>query len=561
MLSDLASTPFAEVLRRASVGRWSGDLQVRLGRAAKIVFFDHGRLVFAASNLRSDRLGETLVALGRITSGELAQASAIMRRRRFGEALVQAKLLDKNEVGHSVARQVRHIVLSLFRLTDGVVSFEERPCPIPVEYMVNLSVHRLLYQGVSSMRSEALVRAGLGNLERRVILAATAPFPFSVQKCSSEELDILERCRKRVHIRDLVRKGSVVPSSRLRATYALCVSGILEDVDKESGVATQPVVQMATGAFLLSQLQRRPGPSELEAVRQEVSRELASSEQLSQEGWLHVAKTAPSEVLVKAIEEKMERYHLLLDAAGDDRPLRADIELVLGRASALLRRARQSSAAPQPPGTGGPGRGATPFSNPSQDTRDIPVFVFGESPASTTSAAARRVAEAATVPPRGALPPPGAAPGIPRPPGLTDPSAKTGAYQRQDRVRQLLVEARAQMMISDHAGAVDTYTRIIELEPAVAAHHVQRAIAMAGWPQRAREAELEFHEALSLDPNSAATHFEFGLYYKAMKQRARALQEMRTAATLDPRHERARRELASLSPDDTALFDLRSLLG
>jgi len=82
MLTDLAATPFAEVLRRASAGRWSGDLQVRLGRAAKTVFFDHGRLVFAASNLRSDRLGETLVALGRITSGELAQASAIMAVRR-----------------------------------------------------------------------------------------------------------------------------------------------------------------------------------------------------------------------------------------------------------------------------------------------------------------------------------------------------------------------------------------------------------------------------------------------------------------------------------------------
>jgi len=551
MLTDLASTPFAEVLRRASAGRWSGDLQVRLGRAAKTVFFDHGRLVFAASNLKSDRLGETLVALGRITSGELAQASAIMRqrhrRKRFGEALVQAKLLDKKEIGHSVARQVRHIVLSLFRLTDGVVSFEERPCPIPVEYMVNLSVHRLLYQGVSSMRSEALVRAGLGDQERQVSLAATAPFPFSVQKCSTEELDILERCRKRVKIRDLVRKGGVVASSRLRATYALCASGILEDVDKESGVITQPVVQMATGAFMLSGLQRRPGPSELEAVRQEVSRELASSEQLSQSSWFKVASTAPPEVLAKAIEEKMERYHLLLDAAGDDRPLRADIELVLGRASALLRRARQTSARPGPPGARDPVRAAAPFSSPSQDTRDIPVFVFGASPGSDKPAAAKGAAEAATIPPRGASPPPG--------------SAKTGVDRHEDRVEQLLVEARAQMTIADNAGAVDTYTKIIQLQPGVAAHHVQRAIAMAGWPQRAREAELDFHEALSLDPNSAATHFEFGLYYKAMKQRKRALQEMRTAATLDPHHERARQELASLSPDDPALSNLRSLLG
>ncbi len=559
MLTDLAATPFAEVLRKASAGRWSGDLQVRLGRAAKTVFFDHGRLVFAASNLRNDRLGETLVALGRITSGELEKASAIMRqrhrRRRFGEALIQAKLLDKKELGHSVARQVRHIVLSLFRFTDGVVSFEERPCPIPVEYMVNLSVHRLLYLGVKSMRSEALVRAGLGNPERRVTLAASAPFPFSVQKCSSEELDMLERCRERVKLRALLEKGEAGSATRLRAAYALCVSGILEDVDKEPGVATQPVVQMETSTFLLSGLQRRPGPSELEAVRQEVSRELASSEQVSQESWLQVAKTAPPEVLGKAIEEKMERYRSLLEAAGDDQSLRADIEVVLGRASALLRRARQSSAAPHRPGAGGLARGTLPSSNRGQDTGNIPVFVFGDSPASGAPAAARGVAEAATVPPTASRP----AAGTPRPPDLTIPATDM-EIDHEDLLGRLLVEASAQMTISDHAGAVGTYTKIIALQPGVAAHHVQRAIAMAGWPQKAKEAETEFHEALSLDPNNAETHFEFGLYYKAMKQRTRALQEMRTATTLVPRHEGARRELALLSPDDPALSNLRSLL-
>src|SRR5687767_10799642 len=100
MLTDLATTPVPETLRALSVGRSSGDLQVQSGKTVKTIFFDHGRIVFAASNLRKDRLGEALVALGRITDAQYQQAMALLhegRKRRFGEALVQAGVLEKQE--------------------------------------------------------------------------------------------------------------------------------------------------------------------------------------------------------------------------------------------------------------------------------------------------------------------------------------------------------------------------------------------------------------------------------------------------------------------------------
>src|SRR5688500_18327174 len=113
MLTDLATCPVPETLRSISVGRLSGDLQLQSGKTVKTIFFDHGRVVFAASNLRKDRLGEALVALGRITDEQYQKAVALLhegRRRRFGEALVHAGVLEKHEVGRSVARQVKRIV-------------------------------------------------------------------------------------------------------------------------------------------------------------------------------------------------------------------------------------------------------------------------------------------------------------------------------------------------------------------------------------------------------------------------------------------------------------------
>src|SRR5512139_1395559 len=115
MLTDIAKSPISETVRKLSAERRSGDLQVRSRRLVKIAFFDHGRLVFAASNLRRDRLGEALVADGRITPDEFDLVSSLMRTdrgRRFGEALVTAGVMDRGEVGGAVARQVRRIVLS-----------------------------------------------------------------------------------------------------------------------------------------------------------------------------------------------------------------------------------------------------------------------------------------------------------------------------------------------------------------------------------------------------------------------------------------------------------------
>jgi hypothetical protein len=97
MLTDLAVTPIADTLRRLSAEMRSGDLQVRSGKIVKTLFFDRGRLVFAASNLKKDRLGESLVALGRITDEQFNKAAALMkdRKQRFrGPGL---GVMDKDE--------------------------------------------------------------------------------------------------------------------------------------------------------------------------------------------------------------------------------------------------------------------------------------------------------------------------------------------------------------------------------------------------------------------------------------------------------------------------------
>ena len=542
MLTDLAATPIAETLRTLSEDRKSGDLQVRSGKTVKTVFFDHGRIVFAASNLKKDRLGEALVALGRITDEEFTRASALMEagkhRQRFGDALVKAGVMVKNELGHSVARQVKIIVLSLFGLTEGAAFFDERRCSIPLEYMVSVSVPHLLYDGIRTMKSQDLVEAGLANMDRRASLVAVAPFNFHVRDCTQEELEILELAQRRVTLRRLAWLTGGVDFDRLRAVYALLASGVLATGDGAQGEeAPSPIIQLETGTFLLSALRHSPDPSSREAILQEVEGELERSAHLDRESWLKVSRSAPREEWIKALEDKMERYHALLEAVGDDDKLKTDIEVILGRASAMLRLARLTADTPTAPAP--EAASAPPAAPPPQS---LPPAV------------------AQPREPQEEVPPPQAPPTEPMPAPRAAPVPSPGAgFQATAQMEHLLLEADVRMTVSDYANAIKLYARIVDLAPQVASYHVRLAIAMASYPATAKKAEREFLEALRLEPDNPDIHYQFGLYYKVMRQRARALAEMQTAVRLNPRHRPAREELETLSPRDSALKSLKKL--
>jgi tetratricopeptide (TPR) repeat protein len=546
MLTDITTSPIAETIRRVSAERRSGDLQVRSGRMVKTAFFDHGRLIFAASNLKRDRLGEALVADGRITEEDFRRVSSLMRgekSRRFGEALVQAGVMDRYEVGSAVARQVRRIALSLFELGDGAALFEERVCPIPLEYMVSLSVHRLLYDGIRSMKSQELVLKGLGPLDRGVVLAEVPPFRYEPKGRSSEELDVLEMAQRRVTVRRLAWVEGGLSFPRLRAVYALMAAGILREADTP---APQPVLQTETGMFLLSALQSRPDPSLRDAIRKEVQQELAHSQQLDRGAWLKVARSAPKSELVRALEEKMERYHALRDAVAEQDPLRTDIDVVLGRASSALRLARQA---------------------PDTDTAETALGrrAAEEAAAALEAPPPTAATRAPVQPPR---PPEDTHPtrGAERPAGLgrpddSLPAAPPGssAFAGTAQVEHLLMEGEVRMTVADYANAVKVYDKLVKVAPKVAPFHLRLAVAMACYPRTAKLAEREFFEATRLEPDNADFHYQFGLYYKAMKIKARAIGEMRAAVRLNPRHRNARAELESLSPKDSALTSLKKL--
>ena len=139
----------------------------------------------------------------------------------------------------------------------------------------------------------------------------------------------------------------------------------------------------------------------------------------------------------------------------------------------------------------------------------------------------------------------------------TSPGAS--AFEGRAQIEHLLMEGEVRMTVADYANAVKVYEKLVKVAPKVAAFRLRLAVAMACYPRSSKLAEREFYEAARLEPENAEIHYQWGLYYKVMKIKSRAVAEMRTAVRLNPRHKGARAELEALSPKDSALTSLKKL--
>jgi hypothetical protein len=99
----------------------TGRVGFRRDDVETIVYFDHGRPVFASSNEPRDRMGELLLREGKITASQYERCQTVVAEsgRRMGEILVDFGYLKRRELLPAVRRHVEDLVYSLFGWDRG----------------------------------------------------------------------------------------------------------------------------------------------------------------------------------------------------------------------------------------------------------------------------------------------------------------------------------------------------------------------------------------------------------------------------------------------------------
>lgn len=104
---------------------FDGLVTLDLGSCVKRLYFKNGELVFAASNLIDDRLGEVIYRAGQITLDQLTEAAVqVNRTTKFGRVLLSNQVFTSSQLWDALKRQVLSIFQSIFLYDHAYVQVE-----------------------------------------------------------------------------------------------------------------------------------------------------------------------------------------------------------------------------------------------------------------------------------------------------------------------------------------------------------------------------------------------------------------------------------------------------
>ncbi len=232
---------FTDVLKRVAKEQSSGELQIVSGNWIKTIVVDKGAVRAASSNMRQDRLGESMLSHDFISSNDFKAASERMANDgcRFGEALVQMGRLNPKQLQRELAVQVQRIVLSLFRVSEGLYRFEASE-GTPEKATFSLPVPPLVLKGLRRIDDGRLLLGALPPTDTRVRVSATPAFPVDRTRLASFERALLDKAEDGATVGDLVRNANVPRRTALRSCYGLLTLGILEIETEAAPVEAPP---------------------------------------------------------------------------------------------------------------------------------------------------------------------------------------------------------------------------------------------------------------------------------------------------------------------------------
>src|SRR5260221_612794 len=148
------------------------------GDERRSVRFMSGHIVYGEPSVKDLRLGEVLLASGKLEAAVLERAAAVVvrDRKRMGAVLVEMGVLDENGLEEALALHVRSILTSVFSMREGTYTFQEQDPEafLDDDWPLAISTGEAVLAAVRAVRSEDDVRFALGNLDR-VLLGSDDP--------------------------------------------------------------------------------------------------------------------------------------------------------------------------------------------------------------------------------------------------------------------------------------------------------------------------------------------------------------------------------------------------
>lgn len=224
----LATTSVPRLLSAYWQARHSGELKLRQGNVVKIVYFESGRPVYAASNLVTERFARFCVRRNVITESDMAAVAALAKDQnlRTGEAMLQLGLLTEASRRALLEDQVKEIIWSTFGWTTGDYAFSlQRPSRELTR--LDLFPGDLVLAGVMKTVPLVQLRQRVAH-DRKYFPAAEPPYQLHELSLSAPQARLLVNCDGTKTVEDLLSVTDLSERETLGSLHAFELMGLVE---------------------------------------------------------------------------------------------------------------------------------------------------------------------------------------------------------------------------------------------------------------------------------------------------------------------------------------------
>jgi len=482
-----------ELLRNALVRKATGQLVVCQGETIKRIYFRSGFILYAASNLTSDRLGEVLLARGMITRDQFDESARqfLATGHKQGTILVRIGALAPKDLFRGLIAQVRGIVVSLCGWDGGSWHFIEG---LPAqEEIVSLRLHPagLIFEGLALIAADPRWKGRWDprQLELRPAAAATIALEhLDAPDIARRLYSLIEQGRSPRELARLIGRDDRDTAALL---YGLALLGLVEARPRP---AAQPAAALQEPATATAAPVPRDG-GEIRSLREKLSSQMARLASLSLYQILGVTPESDPDTIKRSYIAIAKEYH-------SDRFFRPEFADLQEAANAIFTRVSQAYSTLHDPAA--------------RAEYDREVLRL-------TTPAAR-----STAPP-----------------------------EDSHLAREQFTKGLALLNSGDIWSAIQALRWAANLAPRNPRYHTWLGVALMRTKKRLHEAEEHCKTAIALDNHNAQYHVHLGQVYRTGHLSDKARQQFETALRLDPKNPGALKEIRELeSPPETGLLGL-----
>jgi hypothetical protein len=227
----LADHEFADLVREVHGRRWSGLLTLNHMGVETTVRIQDGRLVFASSSSKDDRLGELLLRRGRITLDQYVEAGRGIRKgKRLGTVLVEMGALDAKELVKVVIDHTQEIIYGAFQWTEGLYHLTETTDPAePI--VLRLSTPDIILEGIRRIDRWSRIERAVGSLETRYDRVEGYETVLRQMTLSPDKLALLTGLNAPQDLGAICRRSNMPHFDVCRTLWSFRVIGVVRRLD------------------------------------------------------------------------------------------------------------------------------------------------------------------------------------------------------------------------------------------------------------------------------------------------------------------------------------------